>query len=69
MVTQIDRNVTTKPSGTYAAVIATFQNSDGALKTGMTGEAKIDGEVMPVWSAFTQSIQHFFKVEAWSWIP
>ncbi|HEY3521265.1 MAG TPA: efflux RND transporter periplasmic adaptor subunit [Rhodanobacteraceae bacterium] len=69
VVTQIDRNVTTKPSGTYAAVIATFQNPDGALKTGMTGEAKIDGEVMPVWSAFTQSIQHFFKVEVWSWIP
>ncbi len=69
VVTQIDRNVTTKPSGTYAAVIATFQNPDGALKTGMTGEAKIDGTVMPVWSAFTQSIQHFFNVEVWSWIP
>jgi putative peptide zinc metalloprotease protein len=69
VVTQIDRNVTTKPSGTYAAVIATFQNPDGALKTGMTGEAKVDGETMPVWKAFTQSIQHFFQVEVWSWIP
>jgi len=69
VVTQIDRNVTTKPSGTYAAVIATFQNPDGVLKTGMTGEAKIDGETMPVWQAFTQSIQHFFQVDVWSWIP
>lgn len=69
VVTQIDRNVTTKPSGTYAAAIATFQNKDGALKTGMTGEAKIDGPVIPVWQAFTQGLQHFFQVEVWSWVP
>lgn len=69
VVTQIDRNVTTKPSGTYAEIIATFQNPGGVLKTGMTGEAKIDGETMPVWQAFTQGFQHFFQVEVWSWIP
>jgi putative peptide zinc metalloprotease protein len=69
VVTQIDRNVTTKPSGTYVAVIATFQNPSGELKTGMTGEAKIDGPVIPVWQAFTQGFQHFFRVEVWSWIP
>ena len=69
VVTTIDRNVTTKPSGTYAAILATFPNKDGALKTGMTGEAKIDGPVIPVWQAFTQGLQHFFQVEVWSWIP
>ena len=69
VVTMIDRNVTTKPSGTYAAVLATFPNKDGALKTGMTGEAKIDGPVVPVWQAFTQGLQHFFQVDVWSWIP
>jgi len=69
VVTQIDRNVTTNAAGTYAAVIASFQNHDGALKTGMTGEAKIDGPVIPVWQAFTQGLQHFFQVDVWSWIP
>ncbi|HWG10212.1 MAG TPA: efflux RND transporter periplasmic adaptor subunit [Rhodanobacteraceae bacterium] len=69
VVTQIDRNVTTNPAGTFAAVIATFQNKDGRLKTGMTGEAKIDGPVIPVWQAFTQGLQHFFQVDVWSWIP
>ncbi|MFO1506729.1 MAG: efflux RND transporter periplasmic adaptor subunit [Lysobacterales bacterium] len=69
VVTLIDRNVTTNASGTYAAVIATFQNPGGLLKTGMTGEAKIDGATMPVWQAFTQGLQHFFQVDVWSWIP
>jgi multidrug resistance efflux pump len=69
VVTTIDRNVTTKSTGTYVAIIATFDNPKGVLKTGMTGEAKIDGVTMPVWDAFTQSIQQFLEVEVWSWIP
>lgn len=69
VVTQIDRHVTSKPSGTYVAIIAAFDNPRGVLKTGMTGQAKISGVTMPVWSAFSQSIQHFFNVEVWSWIP
>jgi putative peptide zinc metalloprotease protein len=69
VVTKIGQSVTSTPTGTYAAVIATFQNEDGSLKTGMTGEAKIDGPTIPVWRAFTQSIQRFVQVEVWSWVP
>lgn len=69
VVTKIGQNVTTDTTGTFAAVIATFQNKDGELKTGMTGDAKIVGPTMPVWRAFTQSIQRFVQVEMWSWIP
>src|SRR6185437_13414748 len=60
---------TTNSAGTFAADIATFQNKDGRLKTGMTGEAKIDGPVIPVWQAFTQGLQQFFQVDVWSWVP
>ena len=54
---------------TFAKVIATIDNHEGMLKTGMTGEAKIDGETMPVWEAFSQAVIRFVKVQLWSWIP
>ena len=50
-------------------VIATIDNHDGKLSTGMTGTAKIQGETMPVWKAFSQAIIRFLKVQVWSWIP
>jgi putative peptide zinc metalloprotease protein len=68
-VTLIDRNVTPKSFGDVVMVIATFDNKDGRLKTGMTGEAKVATVWMPVWRAFTQSITRFFRLQVWSWIP
>ena len=68
-VTMIDRNVTKQETGTTLKVIATIDNHDGKLNTGMTGTAKIQGETMPVWKAFSQAIIRFVKVQVWSWIP
>jgi putative peptide zinc metalloprotease protein len=69
VVTLIDRNVTKEETGTTLKVIATIDNHDGNLNTGMTGSAKIQGETMPVWKAFSQAIIRFVKVQVWSWIP
>lgn len=68
-VTMIDRNVTTKSFGNVVKVIATIDNEDGLLKTGMTGQAKIDGVTIPVWQAFSQAVVRFVRVQMWSWIP
>jgi len=68
-VTLLDRNVTTESFGSTVKVIATIDNHDGKLNTGMTGVAKIRGETMPVWKAFSQAIIRFVKVQVWSWIP
>jgi putative peptide zinc metalloprotease protein len=68
-VTLIDRNVTPKSFGNVVNVIATFENKDARLQTGMAGQAKIAPVSMPVWKAFTLSITRFIRVQAWSWIP
>jgi putative peptide zinc metalloprotease protein len=68
-VTTIDRNVTKEETGTTLKVIATINNHEGKLNTGMTGSAKIQGETMPVWKAFSQAVIRFLKVQVWSWIP
>ena len=68
-VTMIDRNVTKEDFGTTLKVIATIDNHDGKLNTGMTGTAKVSGETMPVWKAFSQALIRFVKVQLWSWIP
>jgi hypothetical protein len=43
--------------------LATFDNPDGLLKTGMTGEGKIAGPSTPVWQAFSQAILRFLRVQ------
>lgn len=68
-VSVIDRNVTVKSFGNVVKVIATIDNPDGALKTGMTGEGKVAGRTMPVWEAFSQAVIRFVRVQVWSWIP
>ena len=50
-------------------VLAVFDNAQGALRSGMTGYAKIDGAQMRVWEAYLRSITRFFQVEVWSWVP
>lgn len=68
-VTLIDRNVTPKSFGNVVKVLATFDNPDGLLRTGMAGQAKVVGESMPVWKAFTHSIVRFVRLQLWAWIP
>jgi putative peptide zinc metalloprotease protein len=68
-VTLIDRNVTAKSTGNVVKVIATIDNRDGLLRTGMAGQAKIAGVSMPVWQAFTLAITRFVKIQVWSWLP
>ncbi len=68
-VIQIDRNVTDSKVGTWVNVIVQFENKDGRLHTGATGEAKIGPVTLPVWQAFTLSMEHFFLVDIWGWLP
>ena len=68
-VTQIDRNITDSKSGTWVNVIVNFDNHDGRLHTGATGEAKIGPYTLPVWQAFSLSVEHFFLVDVWGWLP
>jgi putative peptide zinc metalloprotease protein len=69
VVKTIDRNVTVKPYGNIIKVVAVMDNADGKLLTGMTGYAKIKGETMPVWKAFSLAVLRFVKLQVWSWIP
>lgn len=69
IVTTIDRGITTQPFGNVVKVIVLIENDKGELRTGMTGFAKIEGETIPVWKAFSLSILRFINVEAWSWLP
>jgi putative peptide zinc metalloprotease protein len=68
-VQTVDRNVTAKSFGNVVKVIAVIDNPKGELKTGMTGFAKIGGNLMPVWKAFSLALLRFFNVQVWSWIP
>jgi len=68
-VTTIDRNVTAKSFGNVVKVIATFDNKDALLRTGMAGQAKVAAVSMPVWKAFTHSIIRFIRLQLWSWVP
>jgi putative peptide zinc metalloprotease protein len=68
-VTLIDRNVTSQPTGNVIKVIATIDNPDGLLRTGMEGRAKIEGVQMPLWKAYSLGIMRFIQIQVWSWLP
>ncbi|WP_372605199.1 HlyD family secretion protein, partial [Actibacterium sp.] len=55
--------------GRVVRVEAVFDNSDGLLRSSMTGYAKVEGAEMRVWEAFLRRIVRFFQIEVWSWIP
>ena len=55
--------------GRIVRVKTQFENTGGFFRPGMTGFAKIDGETMPVWAAFTRLFDRFFRIEVWGWIP
>lgn len=59
----------TKGYGRVVRVKTLVPNADGAIRSEMTGYAKIDGAELPVWKAFSHMIMRFFRIEVWSWIP
>lgn len=69
VVTKVDTNVEQRSFGNVVKVVTRLENSDGRLKAGMTGYAKISGETRPVWEVLFLTIVRFVEVEMWSWIP
>lgn len=55
--------------GRIVRVQVAVPNAAGMLKPDMTGFAKIEAPVRPVWEAFTRAFVRFFRIEVWSWIP
>lgn len=68
-VTAIDSNVGDRPYGKTVKVIATLDNQENALKSGMSGYAKVSGESLMVWQVLTRAIYRFITVEMWAWVP
>lgn len=69
VVTEIAPQATEETYGNVVMVIAVLPNADLALKTGMTGYAKIQGNDTRVGAAFTRALVRFFLIEIWSWLP
>ena len=55
--------------GKILKVVSLISNEDFILKTGMTGHAKVEGEEMFVFQAFTRALVSFMLIEFWSWLP
>lgn len=55
--------------GKIVRVKTTLPNPDGFFRPGMTGYAKIEGQEMRVWEAYTRLFVRFFLIELWGWIP
>lgn len=69
VVEAIDSNVENKDYGKTVKVIATLENDANALKSGMTGYAKVNGESLMVWQVLTRAVYRFITVEMWAWVP
>lgn len=59
----------TEDFGRTIRVKTEFPNSEGFFRPGMTGFAKISGNRMQTWEAFTRMFDRFFRIEVWGWIP
>ncbi|MCF8003123.1 MAG: efflux RND transporter periplasmic adaptor subunit [Chromatiaceae bacterium] len=69
---QVAQIAPTTEAATYGQIVKVFSfldNPDLAIKSGMTGHAKVGGEEMIVAEAFTRSLVRFFQIEFWSWLP
>jgi putative peptide zinc metalloprotease protein len=64
-----EQKETIREKGRVIRVLCELDNSQGLLKTDMTGYAKIEGKERPVAVAFTRWLMRFLFVEVWSWIP
>jgi RND family efflux transporter MFP subunit len=68
-VTEIAPAAQSRQHGQTVRVTASLTNLGDSLRPAMSGYAKIDGEDMRVWQAFTRRIVRVIRVEIWSWIP
>ena len=56
-------------AGRTVPVLGRMDNASGELRSGLTGQAKIQGEPRLVIVAFTKALVRFFLIELWSWFP
>lgn len=68
-VKTINASVEEKPYGKTIAMIVALENGTNALKSGMTGYAKVSGANLMGWQIFTRSLYRFVTVEMWAWTP
>ena len=68
-VSEIAPAAQSRQRGQMVRVMASLSNPGDSLRPAMSGYAKIDGEEMRVWQAFTRRILCVVHVEIWSWIP
>jgi len=58
--------------GRYGKVVRVnmlVEDADGLLKSGMTGNAKVQGDWHLLIVVFTRALARFVLVEVWSWLP
>ncbi len=55
--------------GKVVRVYAVVEDPDDVLKSGMTGNAKVQGEWHMAIVVFTRALMRFLFVEVWSWLP
>jgi putative peptide zinc metalloprotease protein len=65
----LEENEVLRAKGKVVRVLTELNNSNGLLKTEMTGYAKIECAKRPVVIAFTRWLVRFIMIEVWSWIP
>jgi putative peptide zinc metalloprotease protein len=53
----------------YLQVSVVLDNSDGLLRTGFTGSAKIVGKETVALLAYTRALYRFVTIQTWSWLP
>jgi multidrug resistance efflux pump len=59
----------TSDEGRVVRVVVKIPNSDGLLKSEMTGYGKVFTKYEPFGLVMTHGLARFFRVEVWSWIP
>ncbi|MEW8686963.1 MAG: efflux RND transporter periplasmic adaptor subunit [Candidatus Thiodiazotropha sp.] len=55
--------------GNIVKVLTVIENEDEALRSGMTGFAKINGKEMFLGEAIGRALLRFVQIEVWSWLP
>jgi multidrug resistance efflux pump len=59
----------TSSEGRVVRVVVKLPNSDGLLKSEMTGYGKVFTKYEPFGLVMTHGLMRFFRIEVWSWIP
>lgn len=68
-VTEIQPVTEEADYGKIVYVTSRLNNPDGALVSGLTGQAKVVGKRTIALLAFTKALVRFVSVEVWSWLP